>query len=234
MAWNGPSWSLSVECCFYLLFPAIVRLGARISIGRFAILSLALLLAVTLARYAISSPSYQFESAALNFEMFFPVFHLPAFIVGVALGRAFVAGYSLDPQKSTLLFICSCGAVIVLLGSRLSFPDWTRSAPILIALYSLIIISGASLRSAVSAWMILLGESSYSLYILHVPLGWWYNWLTRSLISSPFLNFTIYFGIAVVASIFVFVRIERPLRRMILNHREHPDAPPYKFLFYRN
>ena len=63
----------------------------------------------------------------------------------------------------------------------------------------------------------ILGESSYAVYILHVPVGiWWYKLLNFShIILEPWLDFTGYFIVTLLSSICTFYVIEMPARKYL-------------------
>lgn len=72
-----------------------------------------------------------------------------------------------------------------------------------------------------------LGEISYSMYILHVPITFWWNWLVQKQLGLQLgwlLDFALYFSLVLIVSALTFSYVERPLRRRIVGHREHPDS----------
>ena len=65
---------------------------------------------------------------------------------------------------------------------------------------------------------ILLGEASYSMYILHIPLRICWDNLADAvpgLSGMPWLSFPLYFGFVVLVSVVVFRVVETPLRQWI-------------------
>jgi peptidoglycan/LPS O-acetylase OafA/YrhL len=72
--------------------------------------------------------------------------------------------------------------------------------------------AGAMTMLAVPA-MVLLGEASYSIYILHVPLRLWWDGLGLGL--PLWLNLALYILLLVTFSILSFRCIETPMRKRI-------------------
>jgi peptidoglycan/LPS O-acetylase OafA/YrhL len=89
--WNTPAWSLSVEAFFYALFPAICRLMGRSSaISALSLSFLAVVATSLLRQHFFQASSAPFGSPWHSFCAYFPAFHLPQFIFGMALGRCFI------------------------------------------------------------------------------------------------------------------------------------------------
>jgi peptidoglycan/LPS O-acetylase OafA/YrhL len=68
-----------------------------------------------------------------------------------------------------------------------------------------------------SAAMVLLGEASYAMYILHVPIRFWSELLlaVAGVDPPPRLYVALHITTVVVVSILVFRYVETPLRRWI-------------------
>ena len=210
---------------FYFLFPTLTRAVIRLSQSSFLLFAFALVIAVAVIRAGISSPSDVYGSPAMNFILFFPLFHLPQFIFGMALGRVYLFCPAVSHRVHAALLSFGAIGVIVTLGARLVLPTWTQTDAALCILYGLVIFGAtkteATFRVLVSPTFTLLGEASYALYIIHVPVAWWWNWLTRGLFLPPFVSFLLYFLLVLVLSIFIYHWVEKPARRRILGHREH-------------
>ena len=228
MAWNAPAWSLSVEFLFYLCFPALMFGAACLPRNTFVILAYAFVVAMVFIRFVISSPDSTFDSFAWNFEKFFPLFHLAQFIFGMALGRLYFFGPTLPSRIHALMLVAGIIAVLVILGARVWLPPWVQTDAILVLVFGLIIFGAAGAQEAAGVLTLpaltLLGEASYSLYILHMPLGWWWAWLTRGMVLPAIPGFAAYFVSAVLISILSYRYVENPLRRWILGHRAHRAA----------
>ena len=213
-AWNPPAWSLSAEACFYLCFPVI---GAYLSRTRMLALLvlLALMWVTSLALIFVAST----RGVAYETAVYHPLFRLPEFAFGVGLGIVFTRS---GPWPRSAMV--APGAVLALLVLVMTLgPALARATlnaglltPVLGAL--LFALAGgrgrlaASLAAPIS---ISLGEASYALYLLHVPV--WF-WLTRVEGGSsapdgyPLPFFLLYVALCVAVSLVAHRFIETPAR----------------------
>ena len=212
--WNYPAWSLSVEAVFYALFPWLSQGSARLS-RRWLFLVGYVLIAIATACRAVP------PIAGHPLLHHFPLFHLPLFIFGMALGRQFMFGRELSPQSHVAMFWLGVVALVLLFGFGSSLPSWTRSDAVLVLVFSLIISGGARpagvVRQLSLPLWVLLGEASYSIYILHVPLRMWWEGLEVGLPNE--LNLPLYFGTLLIVSILSFQCVEKPLRKLLSTPR---------------
>ena len=171
LLWNGPGWSLSCEAFFYLLFPFIVvptaRLFRRNFVGVFAIVWLLGMLPSLL--YAFGQPEGLVDSGShatlLSFIKFNPVLRLPEFILGIGIGTCYVDGRRFSkPLAAAVLSVL--GLVVLLIGlSRMPYPALHNA--LLVPIYGTLIFSLACDPKILgNPILVLLGESSYSLYLL--------------------------------------------------------------------
>ena len=170
LVWNPPAWSLSAEAFFYLLFPfvapAILRLSPRglVAAGLvFWIASLAGPLA------PVVSTHYD-----RNFFMFNPLLRLPEFLLGIVLGKFWMTRKRGDFDRYAPYVAIGSALVLLVflsLGARESvFLNGATAPPMMALIYSLACGRGLLARLLATKPMVLLGEASYSLYLLHWPL----------------------------------------------------------------
>jgi peptidoglycan/LPS O-acetylase OafA/YrhL len=187
---------------------------------------------------ATVAPSPSWVSKLIGFN---PLLRLPEFLLGITLGRLFI----LQRQESRtvmsgqeprtivsgrILPWTALAGILTLLacGSWIPYPFLHNG--LLDMLFAVLIYGlardGASMgRRALQATrflslplLVLLGEASYAIYILHVPLRTWMYRILDSLHpgilpSLPlFAGYTIF---TITISIMVFKLIEEPARRMI-------------------
>lgn len=226
--WNFPAWSLSVECLFYALFPWLVC-----GLSRWPA---ATVLAVS---YALVALSGEWRPDLLSWTRtagqtpadwlvpgFFPLLHLPLFTVGMALARLYMFGPELSPRGHAVMLGAGIGLLVIIFGGAWLLPAWTRSDAVLVPVFALIVFGGARAASVVPVLtlpaFLLLGEASYSIYILHFPLRHIWEALAEMLLGAsltPWLNFPLYFGFVVLVSVVAFRQVETPLRHWIAGRR---------------
>jgi peptidoglycan/LPS O-acetylase OafA/YrhL len=183
-SWNIPGWSLCVEIFFYALFPLVavlvVRASSRNLVGLLGVAWVASLLAPLL--YLLRSPDHLTVTSDGSFGLwllalkFCPLVRLPEFVFGVALGVLFLRSRDRAASGSWMaaLGFGLAGACLALL--PLPYPLLHNG--LLLPLFGLAIVGlarGGGLLGKVLAArpLVALGEASYALYILQVPLMYW-------------------------------------------------------------
>jgi len=223
LLWNAPAWSLSVEFFFYLLFPVLAVISARIPRLWFLAVAGLLVVAMAVLRFQVL-PSPADEGAYHDYFWFSPLVHLPQFIFGMALGRLFLFGRALPRAVYSAMLYGGLLAIVLITGARLLGRVYD---PVIVGLFGLVIFGGAGREAAgrllTLPLLVLLGEASYSMYILHVPIGFWWEWTTAHLpMALPaWAGFAAYFVLTVVISVLFFLGVEQPLRRRFRN------SPPW-------
>jgi peptidoglycan/LPS O-acetylase OafA/YrhL len=158
-----------------------------------------------------------------NFGAYFPLFHLPQFIFGMALGRCFICRRS-DPSSRTCDLISAAGlAVLCIVVLFKSDAPWLLRSPVLVVVFGAIIFGcaggvGAVTKALSFRWLVLLGEASYATYILHVPLLLWWQWAQKVFRYhlAPNVDFAVSLGGVIMASLLVMVLVEKPTRATIV------------------
>jgi len=224
LAWNPPAWSLSVEAFFYLLFPWIAPplLAASPAKGR-AIATVAWLASMAVVGvYLIlsgHSPTYASEGTWLDAVRYGPLFRLPEFVIGIVLGKELLAGTRLPRASASISIV----AVVLVLMAAPGLPYLLIHNGLLVPLFALVILSlathsGLLARFFGSRPLVALGEASYALYILHVPLFMIARSVTKAMAPSfvdtgPFC--ALYAALATVASFIAFRVVEVPMRSRV-------------------
>ncbi len=224
LGWNGVGWAVSVEIFFYLSFPVLLGRFSRISNRALAMLcvaswAMALALADT---YMLLAPDY-FEADPnqyafwLNALKFNPLVRLPEFLIGLACGLWFLRGGH-NPKAASPLVLG--GTALALLTTAISplipYPVMHTGlyAPAFAA-----IICGLALRPSWTSllefrWLVLLGESSYALFLLHAMIIGMFLFLGTMYGARPlWLVGGVVMAIAV--ALFVFRFVEEPARRWL-------------------
>lgn len=215
---NTPGWSVSVELFFYLAFPWLAALAARPR-TRTTIIA-----ALIVAALAAASPALGTGGWAI-FAKCGPPLRVPEFVVGIALGRAFLRRRR--PLGATLARLCAAlalgGIVVVVLASG-ALPRYFLHA-LLLPWFALLVWS---IAEGAGAWLggaalTLLGEASYALYLLQLPLfqalGGKYEWPAATL----FAFFALLVALSVAAHFAVEKPAQRRLRRLLWGAQRAPS-----------
>jgi peptidoglycan/LPS O-acetylase OafA/YrhL len=231
LTWNPVCWSLSVEAFFYLLFPLLVLRSARLAphqlgvgIAGCSLVSLSLSLAYVLLHPDGIDKVSSGETTLLwkNVLSFNPLVRLPEFVTGMLAGQLFLArkGDAARGGDAVLaLPLVAAGLLVLAILTALvgTIPSPLISAAFLSPAFAAIIY-GLALKPGWAGflearWLVLLGEASYSLYLLHsVVMG-------KVVGSTPGLPQGLRVGAAVaaaiVASLLCFYLVEQPARRLL-------------------
>ncbi|RKH16491.1 acyltransferase [Corallococcus sp. CA047B] len=241
-AWNCPGWSLSVEAFFYLLFPMlavpVARLGpkglrwAAVSVGAVAaVLSGLWLLGDTLL--AGDSPH---RDTWLLVGEYSPLIKLPQFLLGVVLGRLFVLRGRELPRASAMGSLAAAALALGLLAVPWTGTAWALRDLALTPVFAWLLWTLATGHGPLAAFLsrasvVRLGEASYALYILHIPLAFYTRAAER--LSGIGLERRAPWGYSalaitsfVVVSLAVFAWLEEPARRWLRNRLSRPRPRP--------
>jgi len=183
LAWNPPAWSISVEALFYALFPFVaprlLALSRRSLITAAASMWVASiapsLLYLALAPDGLKDPDYSEHAFYFSALKYHPLVRLPELLLGVVAARFYLEGFRAKWPMATLLVVV-LGSAGVLLSGLVPYALWHNGllAP-LFGLALIVLAGSSSLATTALSFRALrtLGESSYALYILHVPLLYW-------------------------------------------------------------
>lgn len=224
LAWNPPGWSVSVEWFLYMTFPAIAWAARFIPSGAFLVGSYLFVAVVAAFRVMVMEPLAEDDPDTWrNFALFFPLFHLPQFIFGVALGRVHLFGPRPAPALAAWMFAAGTIGLMILFADLDELPARIRSNAVLVILIGMQVFGAAqaghvAYRALSVRPLVYLGNISYSLYALHQPLEFYWEWLgpaERGLRLPPMLDFAIFFALVLGASALCYRYVETPLRRRI-------------------
>lgn len=163
--WNGPSWSLSAEWFAYLAFPVFAWIGLKLARRPFALLILAGALFLALDQLYLAL----FGDTVVHAELNVGVLRiLPEFLYGIALYRL-GERVTLSPR----LAIAAAWVAAIMLLALMHFEADDRlvvaaAGPLMLALA---LLSKAAAEGPMARPLMLLGgEASYALYLLHMPM----------------------------------------------------------------
>lgn len=163
--WNGPSWSLSAEWFVYVLFPAFAWLGVRFRARPLLLLLIAVLLFAAFDRYYVWTLGKPLPHAEENLGI---LRIIPEFLAGIAL---YQWGRYLSPSRTAARWFALTTTVVFLAAMHFRLDDRA-----IVVLAGPLILSFALLSKAGSEGLLanpvllLMGEASYALYLIHIPL----------------------------------------------------------------
>ncbi len=235
--WNTPGWSLSTEVFFYLCFPFAAVFVCRL--GRAQLLwAMALLWIVAIAGPAVLVSAIQpgqqppLPIAQLAMEVS-PLFRLPEFLIGVLLGRLYlIEGMAKQGTGGGWLVFFGLAALLAALAWSPLIPRPLLSGGLLAPATALVLyglaLGGGVVGSLLShKGVVLLGEASYSVYILQWPVA---HALGIESGAPSWLSFLVFSALLVAVSLLCLRWVEIPARRAILSRskRSPGRVPQYR------
>ncbi|TPI62123.1 acyltransferase [Mesorhizobium sp. B3-1-3] len=210
--WNPPGWTLSIELFFYLMFPLLLPGLSRLTTGALWI-SLAV---VTLVFMAMCLPGLG-PTGYLAFGWMglvpLPLLRLPEFMTGIICALLFRAG-AFDRFRSDLAVILAAAfTVATLVATCMSMTGGFAAIGFVALIATCAVNDGRTQRALSYKPLVLLGNASYALYILQIPVRKWipviftgeWDWV-GSLLYQPLL---------IIISVVVFILVEEPARKLL-------------------
>lgn len=180
---NCPGWSLSVEAFFYLMFPLLaVMLAPRSKTSLVPIIlscwTVSLLMGLAYLKLdpdALGVATPLSDGFWINVLKYNPLIRLPEFVIGMSLGLLFLRHPEGLGRRAHWITVGALGLVLVVLMVSRGVPYPIMNNGLLLGPFAVLILALASGRGVVAEFlasppMIRLGEASYALYILHVPV----------------------------------------------------------------
>ena len=227
MTLNNPGWSLSVEAFFYLCFPFLLALIYRTGLKYLAIATVACwLITQYILLTGINSTEYIANGSLHDFVYYNPLMHVNAFLAGLVCGVLFKRNADKLNSTKPIWLVSSLVLIILLLEAR----PWIESATGLSIAYTNGLIAPAFLlfiwllaasKGRIQDWLshpllVLLGEASFSLYILQKPVFGLYNKLLEKRLNlGDTADFYIALILLIIISIASYKIFETPARTLI-------------------
>jgi peptidoglycan/LPS O-acetylase OafA/YrhL len=243
MAWHMPTWSLSNEAFFYFLFPFLLPIFVRFSRKQL----LGIIPACFIIGAAASGLYNHFQPDGplarnshrivpwLYFVKFNPLSRVWEFLLGMACGTLFISSSGIADssrnRQQAWPFIAMGVALASVAGMFLHRDPNLVLHPAVIAPAFAAIIYGVALRPIgvgilEHRFFVLLGEASYSFYLLHAfvinAFSAFFRDSSGTLRHQNFLGWLLLLATTALVSIGAYMGIERPMRRIL---RPKPEAP---------
>lgn len=236
-SFNYASWSMTVEFFFYAVFPFFIVWAYRQSNRKLIWLSVGLWVLTQVIHYTLWIGFVQENKEII---VYFPMFHLNSFILGVVGGIWYMRVGRSQKYSPWVVWALLAGSFLLVAGYTIVSSTVLTTLPhdlqpmsgLLAPIMILFIISLALDESRLSRILshpalVTLGETSYAIYILHVPVVWLFERaLESSSLADPRQIFNVVFlpmmiGLGLLAHFFV----DTPLRRWLKKTLQRVSIP---------
>nr|CAA6800867.1 MAG: Peptidoglycan/LPS O-acetylase OafA/YrhL, contains acyltransferase and SGNH-hydrolase domains [uncultured Thiotrichaceae bacterium] len=229
MTLNSPGWSISVEMFFYICFPMLMLLINKDKLKLLLTAGIILWISTQLLQiYLHNLGSYTPGTPLHEFIFYHPLMHINTFVIGLVTGVYFCNGKmdSLNNRWNGLAAFTVTVIIILALAYEYKFKATFGFSivynnglitPLFLALVVLL-ATNRGVTQKILSWpiLLLLGEASYSLYILQRPVfGIYDRTIGQWLALDANLHFYLFALLLTILSVASFKFFETPIRRMI-------------------
>jgi len=224
---NFPSWSLSDEAFFYAIFPFVGIFIWKMRTRSAAVFAVVLYLATVAFLMLLHR-----EGLRNDFAYNMPLFRSSEFILGIVAGKLHTSAlrserYRIALHKTALPLLTLCMALFCLTCYvKLPIPTPILTGVFLAPVFVGIILALSSNPPVIGRLLstrlpVLLGEASFALYLIHIPLWQVFQAFGLGGIRSHYIGFLL---TAIALSICSFVFFENYARKTILDYASAKDT----------
>jgi peptidoglycan/LPS O-acetylase OafA/YrhL len=245
-SWNAVSWSISTEFAFYLLFPLLIaRLGRTWEVK--LTLALALVPGLLWLGWALRLPRFSYTGAdMLGLLYFSPLARLFEFVLGMVTalawqrlqpqlrhGRVRGTAYELAAVALAAFAVfrtpqlVECARACFCLGDMADIwlPNGLVAVPFALLIGVLACDRGGVSRLLTARPLVLLGEISYGLYLIHQLLIRYYAEHREAFTALPgWLVYLGFWATALLAAYLLWACVEVPARKWLVGLWPRPGA----------
>lgn len=233
LSFNIPGWSLSAEVFFYLTFPLILFIirKSEVSVARFTLLSFVfyILTQAILSNLMTESFYKGFPSPSHDIIFYFPLSHYCSFLLGISGGYIYLKHKDSFSKKgatsliamltmlyTTYFFLQNPNILLNYLRIPLAYGSSFYSPLFIITILSIAHSNNFITKVLSLRFFVLLGESSYALYILQEPVFIIYNkYISSHIKLNQESNFYLYTATLIITSIAAYNLIEKPGKKLV-------------------
>jgi peptidoglycan/LPS O-acetylase OafA/YrhL len=228
---NGPGWSISIEFFFYFLFPLLFNFIYRKYRLRTVSICILIFWAISqlLSNYLLLGSIYSGHPGRIqNIVDYFPLIHLNEFLIGNIAGFVFLKYKDVRVKGIYVLVIFLLILTVLYFDLPLHANNGLMAVLFVPFILALSLNKGLIKRHLSRKIYMILGDISYSLYILQFPLYLMVRELFKGLhIINPSLQFLSVCIVLIPCAFASYYFIEVPGKKLIksLNLRKAPQSP---------
>lgn len=203
LACNGPAWTQSITIFFYIIFPFLIVRACR---------NPRMFIAVALVVYLVYLAVVPLLPESLNQPLiyFFPVMRMPDFVLGMIVWLVCTRLKIRLPQSRSILELSVCVLVALCVMADRWIPLYYREvawwwipAALLLFTFARGDRGGIITRALSFGPLVKLGNMSFTFYLLHYPVLYWFRKITGylAIMMPKWLETGIVFAIIVAVSI---------------------------------